>query len=133
MENDMKSKILHKQNGLSLVGLIVVIAIVGSIAVLGMKVVPTYTEFLSVKDAIVLAKANGKSVREIQAAFDRQANVGYIESIAGKDLEIYKVANEFEVSFAYQKKIPIVGFASLLLEYEGTTVKTAAPPKKGIE
>ena len=133
MENDMKSKILHQQNGLSILGFVFLLGIVGSIVVVALKVVPTYTEFLSVKQAIISAKSNGTAVREIQVAFDKQANAGYIESISGKDLEIVKNGNDIEVSFAYQKKIPLVGPASLLLEYEGTTAKAQTKTNKPIE
>ena len=121
----MNHRMQNSQRGLSLVGLIFVLAIVAMIAVLGMKVVPTAVEYSSIRKAIVSAKASGTSVREIQSAFDRQASTGYIDAISGQDLEIFKVGNEIEVSFAYQKKIPLFGPASLLLEYAGTTAKTA--------
>ena len=121
----MNHRTRNGQRGLSLVGLIFVLAIVAMIAVLGMKVVPTAVEYSSIRKAIVSAKASGTTVREIQSAFDRQASAGYIDAISGHDLEISKIGNEFEVSFAYQKKIPLFGPASLLLEYAGTTAKTA--------
>lgn len=116
----------HGQRGLSLVGLIFILAIVAMIAVLGMKIVPTAVEYNSIRKAIVSAKASGSTVHEIQAAFDRQAMAGYIDAITGKDLEISKIGNEIEVSFGYQKKIPLFGPASLLIEYAGTTAKSTA-------
>lgn len=116
----------YRQRGLSLVGLIFILAIVAMIAVLGMKIVPTVVEYSSIRKAIVSAKASGSTARAIQSAFDRQATAGYIDAITGQDLEISKIGNEIEVSFAYQKKIPLFGPASLLIEYAGTTAKTAA-------
>ena len=121
----MHHRTQHVQRGLSLVGLIFILAIMAMIAVLGMKVVPTAVEYSSIRKAIVSAKASGSTVREIQSAFDRQASAGYIDAITGKDLEISKLGNEIEVSFAYQKKIPLFGPASLLIEYAGTTAKSA--------
>jgi hypothetical protein len=47
-------------------------------------------------------------------------------------LTIEREDGGLEVSFAYDKKIPLVGPASLLLEYTGTTSKSgpaAAKPK----
>lgn len=115
-----------RQQGLTLTGLIFVLAIVAVIAVLGMKVVPTAIEYSAIRKSIVSAKDAGTTVAEIRAAFDRQANAGYIDAIAGKDLEIAKVDGETVVGFAYQKKIPLFGPASLLLEYSGTTAKISA-------
>lgn len=122
----MRYTAMIKQQGLTLVGLIFVLAIFAVIAVLGMKIVPTAIEYSAIRKAIVSAKAVGTTVSEIQAAFDRQADVGYIDAITGKDLDIAKVDGEMVVNFAYQKKIPLFGPASLLLEYSGTTAKVSA-------
>ena len=116
-----------KQGGISLVGLIVVLAVAGFLGILALKIVPTYSEYRAVLNAIKAAKATGGGVREIQNAFDANATVNYISSISGKDLIIGKENGEMEVSFAYEKKIPLVGPASLLLEYAGTTAKGGAP------
>ena len=120
---------LKRQNGISLVGLIIVLAALGFIGVLALKIVPTYTEYRAIQNAIVTAKATGGSVIEIQKSFDASATTGYISSITSRDLIIGKENGEMEISFAYEKKIPLVGPASLLLEYQGTTSKTAAPAK----
>ncbi|MYM33402.1 DUF4845 domain-containing protein [Duganella sp. FT94W] len=115
-----------RQNGISLVGLILVLALLGMALVLGMKIVPTYSEYRAIQNAIVTAKASGGSVAEIQRAFDAGATAGYISSISGRDLTIEKVNGETEISFVYEKKIPLAGPASLLLEYEGSTAKGGA-------
>jgi len=119
-----------RQKGISLVGLIVVLAMLGMVLVLGLKIVPTYTEYRAIQNAIVTAKGAGGSVVDIQKSFDASAVAGYISSINSRDLMIEKVNGETEISFAYEKKIPLVGPASLLLEYEGTTAKSGAKPAK---
>lgn len=120
----------NKQGGVSVTGLIVALGALGFLGVLAMKIVPTYTEYRAIQNAIVTAKAAGSSAREIQSSFDASAAVGYISSIAGRDLIISKESGETEISFAYEKKIPLFGPASLLLEYNGTTAKGGATPAK---
>ena len=117
----LSSRMRHKQTGITLVGLILVLAIVGLIAVLAMKVTPTVTEYFSIKKAIGSVKAAGGSITEMRTAFDKQAEVGYIDAINGKDLTIVKNGDDAEISFAYQKIIPLVGPASLLIDYAGST------------
>jgi len=112
---------MQYQKGLSLSGLIVLLVVVGLIAVLAMKITPTFTEYLSIKKAINSVKANGGSVVEMRAAFDKQADVGYIDSISGKDLDIVKNGDDADISFSYQKVIPLVGPVSLLIDYDGST------------
>ena len=122
----------HRQNGVSLTGLILVLAVLGMVAVLALKILPTYTEYRAVKNAIVTAKAaGGNSPLEIRKAFDANATVAYITAISGSDLTIEREGEGkgVEVSFAYEKKIPLVGPASLLLEYQGTTGTSAAAAK----
>ena len=120
----------RRQQGLSLVGLVLSLGILVVLAMVAMKVVPTVIEYSSIKKAIVTAKNGASTPREVQVAFDKQAEVGYITSIAGKDLQFTKGDDGMEVSFSYQKKIPLVGPASLLLEYEGTTARSGVVAKK---
>lgn len=119
----MKQRIFteHRKRGLSLVGFMFVIVIVALLAVLGMKVVPTVVEFMAVKKAIVNAKAAGTTAIEIQNSFERQRSANYIESVTGKDLEVIRTSDGFEVSVSYQKKIELIGPASLVIDYVATT------------
>lgn len=114
----------RKQRGITLFGLIVVLAILGCIGVLVAKVTPTTIEYFSIKKAIASARTAGTTVQEIQSAFNKQAEVGYIDAISGKDLEITKNGDDIQISFAYQKKIPLVGPVSLLIDYAGSTAKS---------
>lgn len=122
--------IISRQNGISLIGLILSLGVIVLIAMLAMKVVPTVIEFYSIKKAIVTAKSAGSTVREIQNSFDRQAAAGYFDAVSGKDLSIVKNGEEIEVSFSYQKKIPLFGPASLVLDYAGTTAKSGLVTQK---
>lgn len=119
----------NKQRGISLTGLIVVLALIGVVGVLAMKILPTYSEYRSVNAAIAKARTAGGTPQEIRASFDRSAEVNYISSISGRDLTIERVDGELEVSFAYDKKIHLAGPASVLLEYSGSTAK-AGPAAK---
>ena len=119
----------NKQTGLSLVGFLFGIIVVALLAVVGMKVVPTVVEFSAIKKAITNAKNAGTTVKEIQDSFDKQRETSYIDSVNGKDLEITKTGDGWDVSVAYQKKIELVGPASLLIDYEATTARGGAAKK----
>ena len=108
------------QRGLSLLGLIVLGVILVFGALVALKVFPTVTEYLAIKRAVVKARADGTDPQTIRNAFDRAAAVDDITSIAGKDLRIVREpGGSFAVGFEYEKKIPLAGPASLLLEYRG--------------
>ena len=118
-----------RQTGLSLVGFVFVVSIGAALAVLGVKLVPTVNEYFAIKKAIANAKQDGTTPQEIRSSFDKRAEVGYIDSVTGKDLEVVQTSDGFEVSVSYQKKIPLVGPASLVLDYEVTTAKSGVAPK----
>lgn len=125
----MNHRSIDAQRGLTVMGLIFMLVVVGMFGILGLKIVPTFVEYRAVVKAITTAKASGTTVREIQESFNKTRAGGYIESITSSDLEITKSGNEIEISFAYQKKIPLVGFASLVLDYTGTTANSLATKK----
>lgn len=123
------------ERGVSLSGLIAVLAVMGVVAVLALKVVPSYAEYRTIKDAIVKAKAGGGSVREIQNAFDKHAEINDVSAIRGRDLIISRESGDTEISFAYEKRIPLVGNVTLLIDYAGTTDPAgvvAAKPDAGV-
>jgi Tfp pilus assembly protein PilE len=109
-----------RQRGLSLVSLVVLVVIIGFAAVIALRVVPTVVEYRNALSATKKAAA-ANTPREIQAQFDRSATIDDIDAIAGKDLNIQKVDDGFVVSFAYTKKIPLVGPVSLTIDYAGSS------------
>ncbi len=120
----MNPNFLRRQAGVSIGGLIFVLIGLSMVAMLAMQVIPAVVEYRSIRDAIYIAKTDGKSVQEIKTSFSRQRISGYFTAIGADDLEITKEGNDFEVSFAYQKKIPLFGPASLVFDFEATTAKT---------
>jgi len=109
------------QRGISLSGLIFVLAILGAIGVFGMRTVPSYLEYKAINKSIAMAKANGGSIQEMRTTFDKNADVGYITTIAGRDLVFSRDSGQMEISFAYEKRLPIAGNVSLVIDYSGTT------------
>ncbi len=124
---------LHSQRGVTLMGLILVLGVVIGIAMLALKVFPTFLEYRAIKSAVVAAKGGSESVREIQDAFDRAANINSIETINGKDLIISKDTGQTEISFDYEKKIPLFTDVTLVIHYSGTTDKRGIIPERPAE
>jgi type II secretory pathway pseudopilin PulG len=112
---------MGKEGGFSLSGLIVVLVVLGFLAVMAMKIFPAWAEYRSIKNSIVAAKAAGSGTRDIQQAFARNAEINNITSISPKDLVITRDNGQAEVSFAYEKRIPVAGNVSLLIDFAGTT------------
>lgn len=118
-----------QQRGLSLIGLILASVVVIGIAVVAMKVAPSVIEYYTIlKNIKVVANNNAlASVAEVRAAYDRQASIDATPSLTGADLEISKEGGQLVISFAYSKKIPLVGNVSLLIDYAGSSSGSGRP------
>lgn len=129
MTNNLKNyRVDHKiQNGFTLTGLVVVSALLIVIALIGMKVVPAYMEFLSVKKVLTAMKQeplDTMSKNEIMKSFDKRANIAYISVVKGSDLTIEKTSTGTAVNVEYQVIRPIAGNLSVLIDFS-----TADNPK----
>jgi len=112
---------LSRQRGVSMLGILFICVAIVLVAVGALKVIPTYMEFRSIKAAAVQARDGGKTVLEIQKAFDRVATVNDITTIAGKDLEITKEGTNIVVGFKYDKRIHMFYNVYVLIEYAGNS------------
>ena len=109
------------QRGITLFGLLFWAIVVGSVALVALKVLPTVNEYYTIQRAVdKVAVEGGSTVPQIRDAFDRQKQIEYsIVSISGKDLEISKEDERVVVRYAYEKEIELMGPVFLLIKYAG--------------
>ncbi len=115
---------MRKQNGLSMVALLLSCVVLVILALLAMKLAPAYIEYGAIKKAvagIVQTEPRSASVAELRKAFDRRAAVDDITSISAQDLDISKEGNDVVISFSYPKKVPLFRNISLLIEFAGSS------------
>lgn len=128
MGANVKHYRINAESGVSLSGLIVLLVVIGAVALVAIKVTPAWLEYRAVKQSIARAKASGGSTREIQQAFDKNADVNSIDVIQGRDLIISRDNGTPEVSFRYEKRVPLMGNVSLLFDFAGTTDPSGVVP-----
>jgi hypothetical protein len=117
-----------RQSGISLLGLILLGTLLTFGVMLTLRLYPTISEYMMIKRAVVKARADATSPQGIRQAFDRTAAIDDISSISGKDLDIVPLpSGGYAVSFAYEKRIPLFGPASLVLDYRGDAAAPARP------
>jgi hypothetical protein len=117
----------RRQGGMSFITLLMIFALGGAIVLLGLKVVPAYTDYFLIKK-IVAAMASSDEVRggtvaDIRKSFDRRVAADYTETLKGEDLDITKEGNETVVSATWQKKIPLFTNHTLVIDFSTSTAK----------
>ena len=112
----------RKQSGVSLLGLIAGLVILILLAVLGMKLLPSFLEYRSAKTAIEgIASKPGQSVADMRRAFDARAQIDDVQSVKSSDLEITKDGNAIVISFNYRKEVPLFGNVGMYIDYAART------------
>ena len=124
----MRTASARRQRGLSLIGLIFFGMIAVALLMLGFKIVPAAVEYIAVERAVQKIKNEGATVGEIRAAFDRYATIDDITSINGRDLDITKEGDQVVVSYAYEKRIPVMDHVWLVIDFSGSTRDRARKP-----
>lgn len=112
---------LRSQRGFTLFSLLFWAILIGFLALLGLRVLPTVNEYLTIKKAVQeIASSGMTTVPEIRSAFEKRVQIEYsIQSVTGKDLEITKVNEKVVIAFAYNKEIELMDPVYLLIKYEG--------------
>lgn len=113
------------QGGATLLGMLVVAAMIVFVALIIMKMVPAYTEFFSVKKVLIAMDQeplNEMSKKEIITAFNKKASTAYVDSVSGTDLIVEKnTAGDTVVSVEYQVVKPIIGNVSVLIDFSASS------------
>ena len=112
----------NSQRGVSILALIAVLAVLAVVALFAMKVVPSFLEFRSAKNAITAIARDmpTASPAEIRRAFENRSNVDDISSIKPSDLDIGKDGNVATIGFSYRKEIPLFKGVGLYIDYTAT-------------
>ncbi len=108
----------RRQRGISFIGLLFVAAVLGCAGVVLAQVIPTVIEYQAIGKAANKA-AEGNTVPEVRALFDRAQAVDDFKSVSGRDLDVQKIGDRVVVSFAYDREIHLAGPAYLVLKYKG--------------
>ena len=114
----------NRQRGIALGQLVVWGFLLALVAIMGMKTVPSVIEYYTIlKNVKTIAGQAGAeaTVSEVRSAFIRYADIDNITAITHNDLDIYKDGGRIVISFAYEKKIPLVGPVSIVIDYEGSS------------
>ena len=116
----------HRQSGLTIIGFVLVAAIVLSIAMIGFRVMPSYIEYFSVEKTLRQTLTNARdnpTLDQLRKDFDLKASADYIDSVRGRDLELTREGNELVLTASWTSTLHLVGNVSILLEFEASARK----------
>lgn len=112
----------RNQSGMTLIGFIIVLAVVGVFVYMGMKLIPMYTEYYGVKRALTsLAAEPGIADRDpakIEDLFFRRLYVSYADNVKHEHVKIQRKGSGYEILVNYEVRRPLIANLDVVGRFE---------------
>ncbi|KFN41134.1 hypothetical protein N789_04410 [Arenimonas oryziterrae DSM 21050 = YC6267] len=106
---------------MTLIGFIMVLLVVCVFAAVGMKLVPIYSEYMSVKSAMNSVAKEGvgnKDIGDIQVMLQRRFDIDYVTSINAKQLRFAPGAGTKKLNMNYEVRTPFVYNVDFVVKFD---------------
>lgn len=116
----------QRQRGMTFLGLVVILIILGTALYAGIRLVPVYSEYMEVARALEQVKdehgAINTTAQMIRNSLERHWDVEDIKSIGWKEIDIKKTSDGFEVTADYSVESPFIANVSLLTKFSKSVI-----------
>ena len=118
---------LATQRGLSFVLFLLVAIFAACASIGGMKLIPAYMQYEQIKNMFITI-ANDPELKkasrgDILMSFTKRASIDNITAINAEDIDIIKDNDRLILSASYSHKVPLLGNASLCLDFSPSSAK----------
>ena len=121
----MREALQGRQRGLTIVGFILVAAVVIIFAMVGFRVVPSYVEYYSVKKALDDTmrgdSVDPNNLQAFRSELTRRLQTSYVENVKATDAIIQRSGNQLTAELAWERRLHMFGNAYILLEFEAVS------------
>lgn len=118
------------QTGITLLGFVIVLAVVGLFAYVGMKLFPMYSEYYSVKTAMKgLANEPGianSDPRRIRDLFFRRLYISYAENVKEEHVKVTRVDDGWRMDVSYEVRKPLIANLDVVGKFDTSQVLSRA-------
>lgn len=125
----MKSR--RRQSGMSMLGMLVIACMVGFFVMCGLRLAPSYFEYLTVRDLITRVAteygAEAKTARELHRTIATNLNTNQILGISPKDIEIYRKEGKTYIDANYEARIDVVGRIDAIMSFDDLKFEVGKP------
>jgi Tfp pilus assembly major pilin PilA len=118
----MKQQANGRQLGMTVIGMLLLLVVIGFIALIAMKVVPMYIQFFSIKSTIESVRKEPQiaqmSPTDIQNAIQKRFDIGYVDNIKARDLKIRSDREGRVLDLVYQDERVLFYGLSVVLKVD---------------
>jgi Tfp pilus assembly major pilin PilA len=117
-----RERMKTRQSGITLIGFLIMLLVLGFFAFMGMKLVPSYIEFFGVKKAMTQMASDGSSgdLNDIRRNLIYKMGFQYVDdaTIKPQDITIDRRNNASVLEVSYDKRIHFLYNIDFLLHFE---------------
>ena len=110
------------QSGITLLGFILILAVVGIFVYVGMKVIPMYSEYYSVKQSLkglsLEPGIENASPDKIRNLFFRRLYVNYSENVKRENVKIQRMEGGWNMTVKYEVRRPLISNLDVVGNFE---------------
>ncbi len=110
------------QSGMTGIGWLIVLSLVGFFALLALRLVPAYLEFYKIAAAMEsLQKESGLAEAgpgDIRKMLGRRFDVNEIRRLQPEDVKIERQAGKLRISVAYEVREPMLGNVGVVVDFK---------------
>jgi Tfp pilus assembly protein PilE len=114
-----------KQRGITLVSFIIVLIVVGFFFYMGMVIGPSYSEYYgvvkSMKSLAAQSNSDNAELSKLQIDLQKYFDVGYVESVQGKDLKLIRTKTKNEIDMNYEVRKPFIYNIDFVMKFDFST------------
>ncbi|MCX4186443.1 DUF4845 domain-containing protein [Methylophaga sp. OBS4] len=113
---------MQKQRGMTLIGWVIILALIAFFATMAMRLIPMYQEYYGVlqimNDMEIELKNNNLTKNEVMTLMERRFDIGYISSVKRENVEILrgkdtayvtKIVVDYEVRKPFIAQLDFIG------------------------
>lgn len=95
-----------RQRGMTVIGMLLLIIVIAFIALIGMKVVPMYIQYYSIKSTVESIRKEPQlaqmSTQDIHNGIQKRFDIGYVENVKASDLKVRNDRSGRVIDLVYQ-------------------------------
>ncbi len=115
--------------GFSLTALSINLLFLGALLVIAPRVVPSYIEYLTIKNLITRVAGEygprSETVTDLRVRLGKLLNTNQIYDTSTDDIEVYGERDSFVIDANYDKRFPVFWILDGVLKFEDLIVETA--------